>query len=262
MSMHVRVLGAYGSALQEKRPCGFLVDDTLMIDGGTISSAAVKVDLTAIDHVLISHAHLDHIKDIAFLPDLIFGQRKTPVAIWGTEEVMGDIKKHLFNNRLWPDFTVIPPESPMVSLNVIPHKQPVKIGKYTVTAFPVNHPVPADGFLIDNGHEVLMYSGDTGETDEIWAAAAAEERLGAVFVETAFPNNMRGVADVSGHLVPGQLPTEVGKLGSRAHRIPVHVYHIKPHVEAEVRKEIEALNMANVTPVEQDEVISVSLVRT
>lgn len=262
MSMQVRALGAYGSALQEKRTCGFLVDERLMIDAGTISSAAKPVELKKIDDILLSHVHLDHCKDLAFLTDLIFGMRPTPVRVWGSAEVMRDIQAHLFNNRLWPDFTKIPPNNPICSFHVLPHRKPVQVGPYTVRAYPVNHPVPADGFLIDNGHEVLMYSGDTGETDEIWAAAAAEERLAGVMVECSFPNNMKGVADVSGHLVPAQLPREIQKLEAHAQRVPVYVYHLKPQVENEIRREIKALKLANVSVPKQEQVLQVSLVRT
>jgi cAMP phosphodiesterase len=262
MSMQLRVLGAYGSALREKRPCGFLLDEKLMIDAGTISSAASEVKLAAIDDVLISHAHLDHCKDLAFLTDLIFGQRDKPIRIWGTEGVLADIKAHLFNNRIWPDFSVIPPENPIVSFHTIAHYEPVRIADYTVRAIPVNHPVPADGFLIDNGHEVLMYSGDTGETDEIWALAAKEERLAAVLVETSFPNSMKGVADISGHLVPSQLPAEIRKLGAHATRVPIYVYHVKPQVEEETREQVAALKLDNLSVVNQDETIQISHIRT
>jgi cAMP phosphodiesterase len=260
MSMRVRALGAYGSALQDKRTCGFLVDDRMMVDAGTISSAKKSPNLPAIDHVLLSHAHLDHCKDLAFLTDLIFGMRKEPVVMWGSAEVVADIQNHMFNNRLWPDFTKIPADNPIIKLNVLPHRQPVQVGPYVVTAYPVNHPVPADGFLIDNGQQVLMYSGDTGETDEIWAAAAKEERLSGVLLECSFPNNMKGVADISGHLVPAQLPGELAKLGAKAKDLPVWIYHLKPQVEKEIREQIAALGMPNVQVIEQDKQVSVSAI--
>ncbi len=104
-----------------------------------------------------------------------------------------------------------------------------------------------------------MYSGDTGETEELWAAAAKEERLAGALVECSFPNSMKGVADISGHLVPSQLPKEIGKLGANAHRIPVHIYHLKPQVEKEIKDQITALNLSNVTVVEQDKTFNISL---
>ena len=260
MSMRVRTLGAYGSALQDKRTCGFLVDDRLMVDAGTISSAKKSPNLPLIDDILLSHCHLDHCKDLAFLTDLVFGLRKDPIRLWGTEEVIHDIKAHMFNNRLWPDFTKIPADNPIITMNVLTHRKPTQIGPYIVRAFPVNHPVPADGFLIDNGQEVLMYSGDTGETDEIWEAASKEERLAGALVECSFPNSMKGVADISGHLVPFQLPKEIGKLGPNAQRIPVHIYHLKPQVEKEIKDQIKSLNLNNVSIVEQDKTINISLI--
>ena len=136
MSMRVRALGAYGSALQEKRTCGFLVDDRLMVDAGTISSAKKSPNLPLIDDILLSHAHLDHCKDLAFLTDLVFGMRKEPIRLWGTAEVINDIRLYMFNNRLWPDFTKIPAENPIITLNVLPHRKPTQVGPYNRSRFP------------------------------------------------------------------------------------------------------------------------------
>ena len=263
MSMKVRVLGAYGSALGEKRTCGFLIDDRLMLDAGTISSASNVPALEKIDDVLISHAHLDHCKDLAFLTDLIFGRRNDPISIWGTAEVLGDVQKHLFNNRIWPDFSVIPSaDKPIVRFHPIDRDVPVKIGNYQVTAIAVNHPVPADGFLIDNGEDVLLYSGDTGETENIWKAGAAQSRLAGILLETSFPNAMKGIADLSGHLVPSQVPGELQKLGPRNSQIPVYIYHLKPQAEDEIKAEFAALGLSNVSVVEQDQVLEISLSKT
>ena len=260
MGMKVRVLGAYGSSLGDKRTCGFLIDDCLMLDAGTISSATTVPELSRIDHVLVSHAHLDHCKDLAFLTDLIFGQRSEPLHVWGTAEVLADVQKHLFNNRIWPDFSVIPSaDNPIVRFQTIEREVPQKIGNYVVTAYSVNHPVPADGFLIDNGVEVLLYSGDTGETHRIWAAATTEERLAGILLETSFPNAMKGVADLSGHLVPSQVPGELQKLGPQGSKLPVYIYHLKPQVEAEIMAELEALGMSNVSVVRQGETLDISL---
>jgi cAMP phosphodiesterase len=257
--MRVRALGAYGSALEDKKTCGFLVDDRMMVDAGTISSAKKAPNLPLIDDVLLSHVHLDHCKDLAFLTDLVFGQRQSPIRLWGSAEVIKDIQAHMFNNRLWPDFTKIPADKPIITLHTVEHRKPFKVGPYSVRAYPVNHPVPADGFLIDNGEQVLMYSGDTGETEEIWKAAAAEERLGAVLLECSFPNNMKGVADISGHLVPAQLPAEIAKLGARARSVPIYIYHLKPQVEKEIRQQIDDLKLDNVKVVDQDKTFKVNL---
>ena len=107
---------------------------------------------------------------------------------------------------------------------------------------------------------MLFYSGDTGETDELWAAAAKEERLAGALVECSFPNSMKGVADISGHLVPSQLPKEIAKLGPNAHRIPVQIYHLKPQLEKEIKEQIKALGLSNVSVVEQDKSVTVSLI--
>ena len=65
-----------------------------------------------IDHILVTHAHLDHVRDIMFLADNIniSACRDFPVTIVSTEGILNALKEHLFNDAIWPDFSVIPDE--------------------------------------------------------------------------------------------------------------------------------------------------------
>ena len=79
-----------------------------MIDAGSVASGILIDEQLQIDNILISHAHLDHISDIAFLSDNCFGLKKNPFAIYSSKETYQAIKDHLLNDVIWPDFTKLP----------------------------------------------------------------------------------------------------------------------------------------------------------
>ena len=106
--MKVKILGCSGSETIGHMPPGFLVNDVMMLDAGTITAALSIEAQSRITDVLISHTHLDHIKSVLFLADNIIGRIKKPVNIRAIPKVIDAIRKHLMNNIIWPDFTRIP----------------------------------------------------------------------------------------------------------------------------------------------------------
>ena len=106
--MKVKILGCSGSEAKGHNPPGFLVNDVMMLDAGTIT-AALDIDAQSrITDILISHTHLDHIKSLLFLADNIIGRIKKPVNIRSIPRVLDAIRKHVMNGLIWPDFTRIP----------------------------------------------------------------------------------------------------------------------------------------------------------
>src|SRR5512143_1996527 len=95
--MKVKILGCSGSETIGHLPPGFLVNDTVMLDAGTITAALSIEAQSRITDVLISHTHLDHIKSLLFLADNIIGRVRKPVNIRTTSKVIDAIKNHLMN---------------------------------------------------------------------------------------------------------------------------------------------------------------------
>ena len=54
-------------------------------------------------------------------------------------------------------------------------------------------------------------SGDTGPTDKLWKVLNQTPTLKALLLETSFPNALQQLADVSGHLTPQTLESELDK---------------------------------------------------
>lgn len=244
--MKVKVLGCSGSETIGHMPPGFLVNDVMMLDAGTIT-AALSIDAQSkITDILISHTHLDHIKSLLFLADNVMGRIRKPVNIRTIPKVIDAIRKHLMNNIIWPDFTRIPTaRNPVFAYKPMQAGTPVKIGGLTVKAIPMNHPVPTVGFLVDDGKSSILYSADTGPNEGLWKEAAKARNLKAIIVDTSFPNSLEMIAVVSGHFTPAQLYKDLAK-ASVDNGVPIYIYHIKPVHHKKVINDLRALGRKNV----------------
>ncbi len=249
--MKVKVLGCSGSETIGHMPPGFLVNDVMMLDAGTITAALTIEAQCRITDILISHTHLDHIKSLLFLADNIIGLIKKPVRIWSIPPVLAAIKKHLMNNVIWPDFTRIPtPKNPILSYAPLPLGKTVTIAGLKVKAIPMNHPVPAVGFLVNDGRSSLLYTADTGPNEMIWKEGAKAKNLKGIIVDTSFPNMLDTIATLSGHYTPAQLHADLMK-ARVGQKIPIYAYHVKPVHKKGVLNELKALGRKNVKVLEE-----------
>ena len=242
--MKVKVLGCYGGIAPTQGMTSFLVNDTVALDAGGVSYA-LSVDRQAmVKDIFISHAHLDHTCCLPFLIDNSFASPGFSLRIYGIQEVVSALSKHLFNGSLWPDFTSIPDDlTPVLKLVTLEPNKAVKVGNLKVRAVPVSHSVPTTGFIVDDGEGSLAFSSDTGPTTHFWDVVNATKNLKAVITESSFPNSEENLAHISGHLTPSLLGKELDKLKKD---VPVYIYGCKPRFVGQIKKEIAALKRKNV----------------
>src|SRR5215467_955210 len=194
--MKLRVLGCSGGQVPGHRLSCFLLDNTLLVDAGCVTSA---LDLRAqqnIRHILITHIHLDHVLALGMLADNLFGKCKTSINLWSTGEIIDGLKKFFFNNHIWPDFTRLTDASqrvPVVKLRKLLEEKPTPVGDHFVTAVRVHHVVPSFAFFIEQEGQALLHVGDTGPTEMVWKRAQKYGNLHAVVVETSFPNRLQNI---------------------------------------------------------------------
>lgn len=248
--MRLKVLGAYGSEGQGQRPSAFLVDDTVLVDAGTVAGALTVPEQAAIDYAVISHSHLDHVVGLAFLVDtLAMVVPDRPITACGIAPVIDSLSAYAFNDKLWPDFRVIPsPANPVLKLRVLPELAESQVGPLRVIPVPVDHTVPASGFIVSNGETGFVYTGDTGPTQRLWQVARETRGLKALIVETAFPNRLHALAKLSGHLTPEMLYREMDKMPPD---IPIWVFHIKPQIYQETAQELAQIDPTRIHVLEQ-----------
>jgi len=236
--MRIRVLGCSGGIGGSLRTTAFLVDDDILVDAGTGVGDLPLESLARIDHIFVSHSHLDHVTSIPFLVDTVCWMRGSPIVVYGIKDTLDILRAHLFNWKVWPDFTQIPDgDNPFMVYREIEVGQTVDLGGRRITAIPANHTVPAVGYLLDSGRASLAYSGDTTANEGLWKAVNAAANLRYLLIETAFSNKERDIAVASKHLCPDMLARELEKMQARPE---VFITHLKPGEGALTMKEVSA----------------------
>jgi ribonuclease BN (tRNA processing enzyme) len=241
--MNLRVLGCSGSDLPGHNLTSFLVNDTVLLDAGTVTSALDLAGQARIEHIFVTHPHLDHIKDILFLADNLIeffvGKKRPPLAIHGLPEILDAIATHLLNDTIWPDFTVIPQNSPVLTYAPMTPGVPVVLNGLSVAAFPVNHAKAASGFVLweEDGAHNIAYTGDTGPCDSCWQYFdSLPFPLAHCITEASFPSSMEALAMASRHLTPKLLRAELAKLKAQPE---ILIYHMKAPFAAQIQQELE-----------------------
>lgn len=225
--MKVRILGCSGGIGGNQRTTSLLLDHDVLIDAGTGVSDLSLAEMSVIDHVFVTHSHLDHIACLPLLVDSVGFMRDKPLVIHATDATLAILKKHVFNWEIWPDFTAIPNlHQPILRYERIVLGETVDIGGgRKITPLPANHVVPAVGFHIDSGKGSLAYTGDTTTCDALWESLNRIWNLEYLIIETAFSNAEKELAVISKHLCPSLLGEELRKL----RRDPkIYVTHLKP----------------------------------
>jgi ribonuclease BN (tRNA processing enzyme) len=234
--MKVQVLGGHGGLAKGFETTSYLIDDKLLIDAGAVASTLSIHSQTQIDNILISHCHLDHIKDLAFICDNCFGLKDKPFHVYTHDTVHKIIKTHLLNDIIWPDFTILPNrQNPTMTIHSIPDEKKLTLGEYVITPIKVKHALDAMGFIIEKGETAIVFTLDTGPTERIWEVARSNKNVKAIFTEVSFPNHLGKVAEISEHHTPLSLKAELPKMPKN---VPIILTHLKPNYRQEIIKEM------------------------
>jgi len=224
--MKLRILGCSGGIGGCLRTTSMLIDQDILLDAGTGVGDLSIAELAAIDHVFVTHSHMDHIASIPFLADTVGWMRSTPLTVHATQATLDIIRTHIFNWKVWPDFSEIPSkDKPFLRFETVRLGAPVRLGDRALTAVPANHVVPAVGYHLDSGRGSLVFSGDTTTNDDFWTVVNTIENLRYLIIETAFCNRERDLAIASKHLCPSMLADELAKLTRAAE---IYITHLKP----------------------------------
>ncbi|MCS7203924.1 MAG: 3',5'-cyclic-nucleotide phosphodiesterase [Thermodesulfovibrio sp.] len=236
--MKIKVLGASGSDLPKHNLSSFLLDGTILFDAGGVTSCLSFKAQQRIEHIFITHAHLDHIRDIPFVADnIILSGKLKQINIFSIREVIEDIKSHLLNYKLWPDFTVIPnTQESILKLNIIEEEKTIAVNGYEITAYRMNHTVPSVGYLVEAKGKRFFYTGDTSSAPDTWKKLA-EKKLDALIVEISFPDSMKEIALKTGHLT-AQLFFEDLKLFNYFPK-RIYITHVKPFYKSQIKKDLK-----------------------
>jgi len=246
--MRVEVLGGYGGESIDCRMTCLLINGTIALDAGSLSQALSIERQAEVCSILLTHSHMDHTSSLPFFIENVYGKDRA-IDIHASEATTYAIRKYLFNNATWPDFTRLPNHLvPAVRFEEFRSEEPLTVDGVTFTPILVDHLVPTHGFLIEANGAAMLWSSDTGPTHRFWEIANRTPNLKALCIDTSFDNALQQVADVSLHLTPRTLEAELRKLQKK---VPVLLHHLKPPCVARIKEEVRQLRNPDLEFLEQ-----------
>lgn len=187
----------------------------------------------------ITHPHLDHMVGLILNAPLIYTKLGSYKNVYGTEHTIQAIKEHIFNDKIWPDFTT----DNTIRLEAL--EPSIRRNTYSIQGidcipFTLNHgqtidtkePVLSTAFLFHehqtDGH--ILICGDTesdlvSKTDSllnIWTYLAENvpiNNLKAIVLECSNTDEV-DTSKLYGHLCPQHIIWELKRL--------IEVYDVKP----------------------------------
>ena len=235
--MEIRILGAHQLESKEARLTSLLIDGSLVVDAGGLTSALSLSEQKKIKTVLLTHHHFDHTRDLVTLAASA-GYRQEQLVVYGLPYTLDIITNHLLDGKIYANFLEYPSkQKPIIILEPIePHSRKTIVG-YDVLAVPVKHSVPAIGYQITSSDgKSLFYTGDTtvGISD-CWQHIAPQ----LLITEVAGPNKYGDWLKKFGHLCAGFLKEELIQFRRLKGYLPrVIIIHIGNLLEQEIKEEV------------------------
>ncbi|MEY3125615.1 MAG: hypothetical protein RLZZ573_2135 [Pseudomonadota bacterium] len=208
------------------------------MDAGTGVGDLTLEEMRRIDHVLLTHSHLDHVAALPLMVDAIAAQRKSPLKIHALSGTIVALRAHIFNNVIWPDFSCIPtPQAPFISFHELSVGQTLQFGNKLVEVLPAVHTVPAVGYAVTAGSGCWVFTGDTERNPALWARVN-QLNVAMLVIETAFSNREKDLARRSLHLSPEVLAAELDCI-AKGKSYPIYITHTKPAETEQIMSEIQ-----------------------
>jgi HD-GYP domain-containing protein (c-di-GMP phosphodiesterase class II) len=220
------------------------VSKNVIIDSGNLLQH-LNDEAIAIEHIFLTHSHLDHIIDIPFFLDRFYEFLKEPIKIYGLKETIEVIKKDIFNWSVWPDFSnikLLNLEGNVVEFIELEFGKEYKFDDVTLKPFELNHTVPTAGYLIKKPSFSAIYATDTHKCEKLIDEINRDKSVDSLIVDISFSSEYEELASDSGHLTPMVLKSELTKIDRE---IDIYPTHIKPTHKERVQEELRVLNLLN-----------------
>ena len=236
-----------GAASSSQHLTCFVIDDTVAVDAGSLAMAASPLQQQQVRDIVLTHAHLDHIAGLPLFVDDLFSTLSSPVTVHSTEAVIETLERDVFNWSVYPRFSELANDNgPVLEYRTYSPGDTFTVKHLTFRSIEVNHRVPTTGFLVSDGQATIAISGDTAEMDEFWNAVNQAEKVSAVLLECAFPDELEELARLSHHLTPARLRSEMEKC--TRNDCAFYVANLKPMHRKTIVEQLGKLNIANLEP--------------
>ena len=102
--MRIRILpSAPGDSPAHQHLMSYLVEDTVAIDAGCLGLQGSTAEHPGLEHVFLTHAHLDHVSTLPLFLEDRHDQGNGPVHLYGPPEALDTVRQHFFNDQVWVD---------------------------------------------------------------------------------------------------------------------------------------------------------------
>ena len=235
--MKIEILGCSGGIGNGLKTTTFLLDEQLLVDAGTGVELLSLDRMLQIRDVVITHSHLDHIVGLPLMLATIYDQHKHPIDLYALPEVITALQNHIFNWTVWPDYTTLPEERPIIRLHPINVGDQLKLQGKDIKVLPAAHPTPTVGYFISNGENSFAFTGDNGINDALWPILNTC-KPDLLIIDVSFTDEVDELARLSGHLTPSHLADQ---LASFTHPARVMITHLKPGFEDTIMQQCRQL---------------------
>jgi ribonuclease BN (tRNA processing enzyme) len=246
----VRVLGCSGAIARDCRTTSFLINHNILIDAGTGVGDLTLDEMRQIDHVFLTHSHLDHVAALPLMLDAVSSLRSQPVLVHALAATIAALQAHVFNNTIWPDFSCIPSaQIPFLQYRPLAVGDVIDVDGIWVSVLSAVHTVPAVGYAVQGSKGWWAFSGDTERNPGLWRQLEQLPQLkpslpvGMMVIETAFSNRESELARRSLHLSPTSLAAELAQRAAGA-SYPIYITHTKPSETSLILQEIGQMGAA------------------
>ncbi|MBR6245378.1 3',5'-cyclic-nucleotide phosphodiesterase [bacterium] len=243
-------LGCYGSDLENKKCISMQLTPSTVIDTGSLMSSLDIPQLLEVQNIILTHSHFDHIKNLPIFADFKLSLGSNSFTVYTTETIMNQVKEHIFNDLIWPDFTKLPnSKKPTIRFQPIEFDKPFTLDGIEIIPIRVAHVVESLGFIFRKDGKAVAYSGDTGVCDDFVNYINDMPEVKTICWESSFPNRLERLAVVSKHLTPSMLGHELEKINRLC---SVYTFHLKPNLENEIVMDLKSIQTKmKITPMRQ-----------
>ena len=230
--MIVQVLGCSGSIAAGCRTTSFLLDDDVLVDAGTGVGDLPLEALARIEHIVVSHSHLDHVVSIGLLADSVMraargrGPRRRSRCT-RCPQTLAALRTHIFNGVIWPDFTRLPSaEHPVLAAGAVRRRRPAGArrqarSRCSAPRTPCRRSA-SRSMAAPAGWWV--FTGDTGPNPALWQRLQRMQRRAPRDRDGLQRRGAPAGAHQPAPLPGGARPRAAHLQGS----VDVHITHIKP----------------------------------
>jgi len=207
----IEFLGTGGTRTPTQGTTCVRVSKHCVIDAGNLINTLGE-DVFTIEHIFLTHSHLDHIIDIPFLADLFVTQKSIALKIYGLKATLDDLRQFIFNHRIWPNFeeiSLIGHDNKTIELIEIISEHSYSVDGVILTPFKTNHTDGSCGYKIEKNGTGILFTADTYKCPRIWELLDENPHIHTLVTEVSFPSSFNKLAFDSKHLTPSLLKSEL-----------------------------------------------------